>query len=158
MLIFKYKKKKNNNNVLFFLTCNGANNSCYFFFFNDTATTEIYTLSLHDALPICSLPGRSARTRSGSAVGGEQTFPWHTKATGPAFASRVARIGSTSAGTYASSRSTTRTVFPGANVPVAAARSASVVGSSRGPRITTSAGGWIHSSAARWYVPANTGP
>src|SRR5437867_12949091 len=28
----------------------------FFFFFNDTATTEIYTLSLHDALPI--LPGR----------------------------------------------------------------------------------------------------
>src|SRR5256885_16465302 len=26
-----------------------------FFFFNDTATTEIYTLSLHDALPICVL-------------------------------------------------------------------------------------------------------
>src|SRR5258708_36658942 len=26
-----------------------------FFFFNDTATTEIYTLSLHDALPICFL-------------------------------------------------------------------------------------------------------
>src|SRR2546427_8713415 len=31
-----------------------------FFFFNDTATTEIYPLSLHDALPI------SARTRSSS--------------------------------------------------------------------------------------------
>src|SRR5215217_639785 len=32
---------------------------CYFFhfFFNDTATTEIYTLSLHDALPILALPG-----------------------------------------------------------------------------------------------------
>src|SRR2546425_3347493 len=30
----------------------------FFFFFNDTATTEIYTLSLHDALPIsrCALP------------------------------------------------------------------------------------------------------
>src|SRR2546429_3622685 len=29
----------------------------FFFFFNDTATTEIYTLSLHDALPIfCSAP------------------------------------------------------------------------------------------------------
>src|SRR6266508_5170117 len=28
--------------------------SCLVFFFNDTATTEIYTLSLHDALPICS--------------------------------------------------------------------------------------------------------
>ena len=26
------------------------------FFFNDTATTEIYTLSLHDALPISSVP------------------------------------------------------------------------------------------------------
>src|SRR3712207_9522420 len=28
----------------------------FFFFFNDTATTEIYTLSLHDALPICRHP------------------------------------------------------------------------------------------------------
>src|SRR3712207_8737809 len=28
---------------------------CVFFFFNDTATTEIYTLSLHDALPIYRL-------------------------------------------------------------------------------------------------------
>src|SRR3712207_7844177 len=28
--------------------------SSFFFFFNDTATTEIYTLSLHDALPISS--------------------------------------------------------------------------------------------------------
>src|SRR5215467_15793833 len=31
----------------------------FFFFFNDTATTEIYTLSLHDALPI--IRGLSAR-------------------------------------------------------------------------------------------------
>src|SRR5216684_586475 len=30
----------------------------FFFFFNDTATTEIYTLSLHDALPICRLLGK----------------------------------------------------------------------------------------------------
>src|SRR5256885_7126145 len=29
----------------------------FFFFFNDTATTEIYTLSLHDALPICAAIG-----------------------------------------------------------------------------------------------------
>src|SRR5204863_9862923 len=29
-----------------------------FFFFNDTATTEIYTLSLHDALPILKVPNR----------------------------------------------------------------------------------------------------
>src|SRR5215467_675807 len=37
----------------------------FFFFFNDTATTEIYTLSLHDALPIC-------RCRTGLA-------PWHPR-------------------------------------------------------------------------------
>ena len=30
------------------------------FFFNDTATTEIYTLSLHDALPICCSGGEEA--------------------------------------------------------------------------------------------------
>src|SRR5438309_11624597 len=41
--------------------------SFFFFFFNDTATTEIYTLSLHDALPICDRradPPRTARHRS----------------------------------------------------------------------------------------------
>src|SRR5258706_16445936 len=32
--------------------------SFFFFFFNDTATTEIYTLSLHDALPISGIPPR----------------------------------------------------------------------------------------------------
>src|SRR6202008_5201071 len=51
---------------------------CTFFFFNDTATTEIYSLSLHDALPIssptcgrrapsttcCSWPTRSSPARS----------------------------------------------------------------------------------------------
>src|SRR5687768_18283539 len=35
--------------------------SFYFFFFNDTATTEIYTLSLHDALPIYALAETSRR-------------------------------------------------------------------------------------------------
>src|SRR2546429_9100897 len=45
-----------------------------FFFFNDTATTEIYTLSLHDALPIsstsmssCSFPCPPDHTRCASA-------------------------------------------------------------------------------------------
>src|SRR2546423_4867797 len=39
----------------------------FFFFFNDTATTEIYTLSLHDALPISSTTWRrwSARAACG---------------------------------------------------------------------------------------------
>src|SRR3712207_7265900 len=36
-----------------------GHSSVYFFFFNDTATTEIYTLSLHDALPISSPAGAS---------------------------------------------------------------------------------------------------
>src|SRR3712207_8779707 len=39
-----------------------------FFCFNDTATTEIYTLSLHDALPIWHRPPRG-RARAGAAVG-----------------------------------------------------------------------------------------
>src|SRR5438445_13835475 len=50
-----------------------------FFFFNDTATTEIYTLSLHDALPISHSRRRPARScgpacssqaRSSSRTGG----------------------------------------------------------------------------------------
>src|SRR5438132_5472580 len=56
----------------------------FFFFFNDTATTEIYTLSLHDALPILKTalrrrpaeqPSRFARTflRMGRARSEEHT-------------------------------------------------------------------------------------
>src|SRR5438094_3797417 len=37
----------------------------FFFFFNDTATTEIYTLSLHDALPISSV---SPPARTGADI------------------------------------------------------------------------------------------
>src|SRR3989475_4141913 len=37
----------------------------FFFFFNDTATTEIYTLSLHDALPICDRVRAGARLTEG---------------------------------------------------------------------------------------------
>src|SRR3989449_10400031 len=44
---------------------------CFFFFFNDTATTEIYTLSLHDALPILGLVeiGAVEGTREGALRG-----------------------------------------------------------------------------------------
>src|SRR3712207_9501545 len=42
-------------------------NCVLFFFFNDTATTEIYTLSLHDALPIS--PDQSGALRSGPGQG-----------------------------------------------------------------------------------------
>src|SRR3712207_7872867 len=39
------------------------------FFFNDTATTEIYTLSLHDALPICATCRRTPVSGTGSDAG-----------------------------------------------------------------------------------------
>src|SRR5579864_9680664 len=44
--------------------------SFFFFFFNDTATTEIYTLSLHDALPVFT----------GGTIGFHQLLhePWHS--------------------------------------------------------------------------------
>src|SRR3712207_8985502 len=41
----------------------------FFFFFNDTATTEIYTLSLHDALPIFSSSRRISARCSISSMG-----------------------------------------------------------------------------------------
>src|SRR3712207_7473831 len=41
----------------------------FFFFFNDTATTEIYTLSLHDALPILQRLGREEEARDAYDAG-----------------------------------------------------------------------------------------
>src|SRR2546429_6343696 len=41
-----------------------------FFFFNDTATTEIYTLSLHDALPICGVGRAGGDGRAGGGSWG----------------------------------------------------------------------------------------
>src|SRR6266436_3126303 len=61
--------------------------SFFFFFFNDTATTEIYTLSLHDALPISSAP-LLARV-SGIGAGLAQNIVLHRDAHGP-FRSRKA--------------------------------------------------------------------
>src|SRR2546430_17649194 len=48
----------------------------FFFFFNDTATTEIYTLSLHDALPISrrSSDADDRSSRSDSATPGYCTL------------------------------------------------------------------------------------
>src|SRR3712207_8079751 len=55
------------------------------FFFNDTATTEIYTLSLHDALPICegSLPKRTSASRSVTPAPSAESSAasWNTPAT-----------------------------------------------------------------------------
>src|SRR3712207_7549546 len=47
----------------------------YLFFFNDTATTEIYTLSLHDALPICSSGRGSGCARTARAGRGSSRRP-----------------------------------------------------------------------------------
>src|SRR5690242_21160195 len=44
----------------------------FFFFFNDTATTEIYTLSLHDALPIST----TSETRSTCSASANTSSPW----------------------------------------------------------------------------------
>src|SRR5258708_29372389 len=46
----------------------------FFFFFNDTATTEIYTLSLHDALPIY-VSGQEARSRMTNAMSPDEIGP-----------------------------------------------------------------------------------
>src|ERR1039457_7636074 len=49
------------------------------FFFNDTATTEIYTLSLHDALPICDRSGGGNSPRDGDERGApDQRSEEHT--------------------------------------------------------------------------------
>src|SRR3712207_7338829 len=54
-------------------------------FFNDTATTEIYTLSLHDALPICSLSCSSVKSTSRRPASASIviTSPSRTAASGP---------------------------------------------------------------------------
>src|SRR5437588_4889972 len=52
------------------------------FFFNDTATTEIYTLSLHDALPICRpVKWGAARARSSATPGVSATAVLDRKST-----------------------------------------------------------------------------
>src|SRR5256885_13557308 len=45
------------------------NRHAFFFFFNDTATTEIYTLSLHDALPISQVPTLAEAGLPGVEIG-----------------------------------------------------------------------------------------
>src|SRR6266542_1243504 len=47
--------------MLLFINLSAPSHFLVFFFFNDTATTEIYTLSLHDALPIWDQTEREAR-------------------------------------------------------------------------------------------------
>src|SRR5216684_6897309 len=73
--------------MCFFICC------CFFFFFffNDTATTEIYTLSLHDALPICVAGGdvtdHFAKCFCG-AVGGQDDDPARLRSAPPQLTER----------------------------------------------------------------------
>src|SRR5207245_9816477 len=57
--------------------CSPSTLSSLLFFFNDTATTEIYTLSLHDALPI-SLPERQRLPGGDSQLPLDQIEPSHS--------------------------------------------------------------------------------
>src|SRR5260370_40962435 len=63
-----------NVSLLYITVCTSP--SCFFFFFNDTATTEIYTLSLHDALPICSDEAvvHNGRRACGRTLGGRWNY------------------------------------------------------------------------------------
>src|SRR3712207_8296965 len=81
------------------------------FFFNDTATTEIYTLSLHDALPIF-------RGAHGRARGGQHVAQHGGTAHGrrPARRARVLRVG---AGRRARDRKSTRLNSSHANISYA---------------------------------------
>src|SRR5690242_21521301 len=49
----------------------------FFFFFNDTATTEIYTLSLHDALPIWFIGKFQPNSQTVIGVGADVSHPIH---------------------------------------------------------------------------------
>src|SRR2546430_8442748 len=59
----------------------------YFFFFNDTATTEIYTLSLHDALPI----SRSSPVSSLTCASSIQHLQWAQRGSAQASSERRSR-------------------------------------------------------------------
>src|SRR5258707_10372184 len=70
--------------------------SFFFFFFNDTATTEIYTLSLHDALPISS--AHIGPSFGGNFGGRYLQNGWHTiSRTGPTLDRKSTRLNSSHA-------------------------------------------------------------
>src|ERR1051326_7682653 len=67
VIVIDRKRKRLESNHNFFFSFSS-------FFFNDTATTEIYTLSLHDALPICC---RLLLRQSCARRGGRGAAPRH---------------------------------------------------------------------------------
>src|SRR6266487_248523 len=86
------------------------------FFFNDTATTEIYTLSLHDALPISS--GATPATYTSPVTFSElpatvitaPPYEWPTRTTGPSISSMTDAVREASYGSPRSGFGGARTV------------------------------------------------
>src|SRR5260370_40445733 len=64
--------------------------SFFFFFFNDTATTEIYTLSLHDALPISPQPSAARRSHASRSRRAQHRFAHRPRSAHQHLAGQVA--------------------------------------------------------------------
>jgi len=73
----------------------------FFFFFNDTATTEIYTLSLHDALPICTMNTPSTTTTTNDTTTTTNT-PVQEERTNPAVPTHSPNSGLSASGSVVS--------------------------------------------------------
>src|SRR5256885_2434390 len=127
-----------------------------FFFFNDTATTEIYTLSLHDALPISGREPCGNGSRRRPAVGHTSKLwklgegcckidaAWpeggacYPRLPGPAAAQHVAarlRRGATSSRPYRANRGPTRDTRSGSSREVTVRESISVSGALARPSV-----------------------
>src|SRR6266516_7682624 len=115
----------------------------FFFFFNDTATTEIYTLSLHDALPISRSPSsscgsRSCARRSGAALPRKRccgASPPATRSSPPAGSTaRSPRSGTTTSSSGSPPRS--RSGSPGARSRASSRRRGRTRSPSRRPERT----------------------
>src|SRR6266542_6208076 len=88
----------------------------FIFFFNDTATTENYTLSLHDALPISSSSARNSRIERRRPHGFSNGWPCSTRCPGSICAGPTERTtptsGSTTATTIGIAACSTGSRFP----------------------------------------------
>src|SRR3712207_8186231 len=92
-----------------------------FFFFNDTATTEIYTLSLHDALPISVKGARHRRARGcgGAVLKYQKLGKWGVKVSAVSLGSWLTYGGATEEETARADRKSTRLNSSHANISYA---------------------------------------
>src|SRR3712207_8688601 len=78
------------------------------FFFNDTATTEIYTLSLHDALPICNVRRTAPPSPENATARRVGRDPSAAPGNEPSVANVMMRVGSTAGERLAATRKVDR--------------------------------------------------